>query len=81
MPDQKVFVISHSWFFKLWTGVWNQKFDLLDEWIPDPDESTWMLNCEFIPDDINFPQHKSIDHPDFPDRHLIYDIPAIEKSS
>lgn len=51
--------------FKLWTGKWAESFDLLDDRIPDPDESTWMLNCEFIPDDTNFPKMEGIDHPEF----------------
>lgn len=79
--EEKCFVISHSWIFKLWTGSWNKPFDLLDDRISDPDESTWMLNCEFIPDDINFPKHETIDHPDFPDRHLSYEISKIQSAS
>ena len=58
-------MISHSWFFKIWTGKWSKPLDFTKDNLPDPDESTWMLNCEFIPDDVNFPKGV-IEHPEFP---------------
>ena len=66
-------MISHSWFFKIWTGKWNNPIDFTKPNIPDPDESTWMLNCEFIPDDVNFGVGK-LTHPEFPGRVPEYDI-------
>ena len=72
-PNEKIFLVSHSWFLKLWTGVWNEAIDFTQDNIKDPDESTWMLNCEFIPDDVNFNKNK-LAHPEFPDRVPEYDI-------
>jgi len=37
-----------------------------------------MLNCEFIPDDVNFNREK-MGHPEFPDRVPEYDIDEINR--
>jgi hypothetical protein len=56
--NSKVVCIAHSYYFKWWTGKWNKPLDDY-ETIPMPDDSVWLDNCQFLPDNDNFPRNKS----------------------
>ena len=46
--DGIVFVVAHSFFFKMWTSKYSDDLDLTQEEIPEPIDSVWMKNCEFL---------------------------------
>lgn len=47
--DNKLVLVGHSAYFKLWTGKWNTDISNLDV-IPEPDDFKFLQNCEMIPD-------------------------------
>ena len=50
--NPKIAIVGHSYFFKLWTGVWH---DPLRFFRKQPNEYVWLENCEMFPDVFNFP--------------------------
>jgi hypothetical protein len=54
--EGKIGIVGHSYFFKLWTGLW---YDEQLMYRKQPKEYVWLENCELFPDVFNFPtQHK-----------------------
>ena len=51
--NQKIVLVGHSIFFKLWTGKWN--YDISNTInIPEPNSFKFLQNCEIIADPVQW---------------------------
>lgn len=55
--DSKVVLCAHSYYFKMWTGVWERPIEEYGDHLPEPKEAHWLSNCEFYPDNVTFPKN------------------------
>ncbi|CAI2376181.1 unnamed protein product [Moneuplotes crassus] len=54
--DSKVVLVGHSNYFKMWTGKWDRDISSYGDQLPEPSDSVFLRNCQFLPDNSDFPR-------------------------